>query len=613
MVRQITLASALVSIVTTVQAAAVDITHTNELEAFVDGIVESGMDEHNVAGMVVAIVKDGQVLLSKGYGYADVEKKLPVDPARTMFRIGSVTKLFTWTALTQLEEQGRIHLDPDVNDYLTSIEIPQTFPEPITIRNLMTHTGGFEDRLVGLFSLDASSVKPYGEILSVDLPERVRPPGWVSSYSNHGVGVAGLIVEDVAGTSWADYVEANIMEPLGMRNSTPYQPVPEALAADMSKGYQFEAGRFVEKPFEFVPLGAVGGISASALDMLKFAMAHLNDGAYPGGRILGQDATRRMREALFKPYPELNGWLHGFADYSRNDTFIYGHNGGTFYFFTEFALFPEEKLGIFMSTNTAGAGQVNAALFRELVDRYFPVGDAPDPVAVPFDLAPWTGTYATFRHPFTTAGKLLRLVATVQVGETDDDKLVLSGRGDHPTYWTSLGDGVFQNAENRQKLKFVADPAGALLFIGAAGGSFYKLTGIHTPAFQFGALGIAALLLGWALIAWPIQRLRGARRSGAEHQGRIVGWLVALSLYVAVLGIAANVSQDVVYGVPLALRVLEWVPVATLVLLLLYVVVLARMIRDPAIAVSVRIFHVGLALSAGVVCWLLSYWNLMGG
>ncbi|MEJ2088239.1 MAG: serine hydrolase, partial [Gammaproteobacteria bacterium] len=75
MVRQITLASALVSIVTTVQAAAVDITHTNELEAFVDGIVESGMDEHNVAGMVVAIVKDGQVLLSKGYGYADVEKK----------------------------------------------------------------------------------------------------------------------------------------------------------------------------------------------------------------------------------------------------------------------------------------------------------------------------------------------------------------------------------------------------------------------------------------------------------------------------------------------------------------------------------------------------------
>ncbi len=183
-----------------------NITDKAALEAFVDGVVESGLSDHNVAGSVVAIVKDDRLLLAKGYGHADVVDKLPVSPETTMFRIGSVTKLFTWTAIMQLEEAGRLDLNKDVNDYLTSIQIPPAFGKPITMSNLMTHSGGLEDRIIGLFSLDSGSMKPYGELFTYDLPERVRPPGWVSSYSNHGVGVAGLVLENVSGMSWAEYV-----------------------------------------------------------------------------------------------------------------------------------------------------------------------------------------------------------------------------------------------------------------------------------------------------------------------------------------------------------------------------------------------------------------------
>lgn len=591
-----------------------NITDKAALEAFVDGVVESGLSDHNVAGSVVAIVKDDRLLLAKGYGHADVADKLPVSPETTMFRIGSVTKLFTWTAIMQLEEAGRLDLNKDVNDYLTSIQIPPAFGKPITVANLMTHSGGLEDRIIGLFSLDSGSMKPYGELFTYDLPERVRPPGWVSSYSNHGVGVAGLVLENVSGMSWAEYVESNILEPLGMMNSTAHQPLPDSLQAQMSNGYSYEAGRFVEKPFEFVPLGAAGGISASAVDMTKFAMAHLNLGAYPEGQILSEQTAKRMRSPLFQPHPELRGWLHGFADYTSNDVFMYGHNGGTFWFFTEFVLVPEQNLGIFMSTNTAGGGQVNGALFKALLDRYFP-GEPQvlEVMASPSDPASFAGSYATFRHPVTTIGKILRLMSAVTVTPAQNDQLQVLGLGAHPTYWEEVAEGLFQNVDTSRKMKFVDDAAGMQMFIGSAGGSFYKLTGVHTPLFQYAVLGVSLMLLGWALIAWPIQKVRRkVNLATSEHRGRMVAWFMSLSIFVALLGIATNFSQENVYGLSTVLTVMLWIPLGTIALLLVYVFLWVGLVRDSAVAASVRVFHTGVGLSAVAACWLLSYWNLVG-
>src|SRR5262249_33670254 len=184
-----------------------------------------------------------------------------VDPERTMFRIGSISKLFTWTAVMQQVEEGKLDLDADVNKYLKDVAIPATFDQPITLKHLMTHTPGFDDYVIGLFAHTADGVRPLAALLREQMPKRVRPPGVIASYSNHGTALAGLAVVGVAGMPWEDYVEQRIVQPLSMAHTLVRQPAADKLPDDLSKGYKWEDGRFQVKDFEYVPLAPAGCIS----------------------------------------------------------------------------------------------------------------------------------------------------------------------------------------------------------------------------------------------------------------------------------------------------------------------------------------------------------------
>ena len=184
-----------------------------DVGAFLDGILPQQLAREDIAGAVVSVVKDGKVLFARGYGYADVEKKTPVSPDNTLFRPGSISKLFTWTAVMQLVEQGKLDLDRDVNDYI-DYKIPATFPKPITLRNVMTHTPGFEETAQELFVADAKDMKPLGAYLKAHLPERVYPPGTTPAYSNYATAMAGYIVQRVSGQPFDDYIEEHILKPL---------------------------------------------------------------------------------------------------------------------------------------------------------------------------------------------------------------------------------------------------------------------------------------------------------------------------------------------------------------------------------------------------------------
>ncbi|MGH7720067.1 MAG: serine hydrolase domain-containing protein, partial [Gemmatimonadaceae bacterium] len=237
-----------------------------EIEAFLDGMMAAHLDEKHVAGAVVSVVRNGELLFTKGYGFADHDKRAPVDPAHTLFRIGSVSKLFTWTAVMQLVEQGKLQLDRDVNDYI-DFTIPATYPQPITLRHLLTHTPGFEDRGLGLFS---PKRVPRGEWLAENMPARVRPPGTFSAYSNYGTSLAGYIVERASGMPWEEYVERRILQPLGMRNTTAREPLPPALAPQMSGGYEWKGDRMGARDFEVVGASApAGSVSSTGADMAR--------------------------------------------------------------------------------------------------------------------------------------------------------------------------------------------------------------------------------------------------------------------------------------------------------------------------------------------------------
>ena len=168
------------------------------LEAFVDGLVQPMMQSQNSPSGTVAIAKDGQIVFAKGYGYQDIEAGIPVDPAKTLFRPGSVSKLFTWVSVMQLVEQGRLDLDADVNTYLDGFRIRDTFDEPVTLRHVLTHTAGFEDGALGYLIIDdPAKAVPLREAMEKYQPERVNPPGKQTAYSNYATALAGLIVQNV--------------------------------------------------------------------------------------------------------------------------------------------------------------------------------------------------------------------------------------------------------------------------------------------------------------------------------------------------------------------------------------------------------------------------------
>jgi CubicO group peptidase (beta-lactamase class C family) len=235
-----------------------------DLEAFFDGALGLQLEERHIAGAVVAVTVGDKVVFQKGYGYADVDKRQRVDPETTMFRVGSITKTFTWTAVMQLVEQGKLDLNTDVNKYLKDFQVPATFSQPVTLKDCMTHTPGFEDSVIGLFAHKADAVKPLAQVLHEQFPTRVRPPGVLASYSNHATALSGLVVASVAGKSWEEYVEDAILKPLGMQHTLVRQPAKDKLPANMSKGYKWEGGRFKEVGFEYIADAPAGTMAASA-------------------------------------------------------------------------------------------------------------------------------------------------------------------------------------------------------------------------------------------------------------------------------------------------------------------------------------------------------------
>ena len=309
-----------------------DLDDLGHLESYMDGVVDSQMKDNSSASGVVTIVRNDEVIFAKGYGFKDIEEHIPVDPESTLFRPGSTSKLFPWVAVMQQVEQGKLDLDTDVNEYLENFQIADTFDQPITLRHIMTHTSGFEDGGLGyLIIIDEEKILPLADAMERYQLLRVNPPGAQSSYSNYATALAGLMVANVSRLSFNDYIQKNILDVLGMKNSTFYQPLPTSLEDQMADGYQLENGSYVAKPFELIAsFGPAGGLSSSGIDMAKFGNAILNLGEYNGARILGEDTMRQMLSRSFSHDDRMMGMALGFYETDENGVLIVGHGGDTF-------------------------------------------------------------------------------------------------------------------------------------------------------------------------------------------------------------------------------------------------------------------------------------------
>jgi CubicO group peptidase (beta-lactamase class C family) len=347
---------------------------TQDLNAFFAGLVPYALQRADIPGAVVVVVKDGKVIFAKGFGYADVKTKRPVDPNTTIFRPGSVSKLFTWTAVMQLVQAGKIDLDADVNQYI-DFKIPPYDGKPVTMRDLMTHTGGFEETVRDLLVDKASQVLPIDVYLKRRLPTRIFPPGKVIAYSNYGATLAGYIVQRISGEKFEDYIAKHIFAPLKMVHSSFVQPLPANLAPLMSTGY-LDASAGTTKPFEFVDTAPAGSSSSTGIDMAHFILAYMNGGTYDGYQLLKPATIKQMWTLQVTPEQGLPGFDLGFYQDDFNGLPIIGHGGDTVVFHSDLHLIPSKGIGWFVAFNSAGKNgaveDVRNNLFKRFLDRYFP-------------------------------------------------------------------------------------------------------------------------------------------------------------------------------------------------------------------------------------------------
>ena len=480
-----------------------------DAQAWLDGLMPTALRTARAPGAVVAIVKDGQVLLEKGYGLADEKRGIPVDPQRTLFRPGSTSKLFTWTAVMQLVEQGKLDLDVDVNRYL-DFKVPPLAGQPLTLRQIMTHRAGFEERIKDLLAFDVPET-PLAEVLSGNMPARIYPAGTTSAYSNYATGIAGHIVERVSGMSFNDYVERHVFGPLGMKHSSFRQPLPDALKPDMSVGYE-ESGK-PGQGFEVINVPPAGALSSTGDDMTHFMLAHLADGRYRDAQILKPETARLMHTSVTRPFPDLNGIALGFYQVDINGHRVIAHGGDTDYFHSDLWLFLDDHVGMFISVNALGKDGLGEAIrdsvLREFADRYYPKADpvrAIDPAIAQAHAKQIAGRYQTTRRGETTFVSLINMISPTTVTANPDGTITTKVLFEPETFaevkpwlWHQVGGhDLLQAKVVDGKVALWSTDVLAFAF------AFEPLHGLAGAGLEVPLLGLAMVLLLASVLAWPV-------------------------------------------------------------------------------------------------------------
>nr|MBP7332233.1 serine hydrolase [Bacillota bacterium] len=546
----------------------------NNLEAFFDNTVNSKLEKYHIPNATVAVVKDGEIVYKKGFGLADIENNIPVDADTTLFRIGSTSKLITWTAVMQLVEAGKLDLNTDINTYL-DFEIPpqlekplrNTTAKPITMTDLMTHTPGFEDYPGMLFRLSKDELLPLNDYIKNYLPARIFPAGEVAAYSNYGTALAGYIVERVSGLPFSEYVEKNIFTPLNMNKSTYRQPPALDSPVRIAKPYRFVNGSYTEASFEYIMLEPAGSMSSTASDMANFMLAHLSGGAYNGGRILKEETLKEMHKQHFTYDSTLGGMTLGFMHGVFNDKNVLFHGGSTMLYNTGLYLAPEVNTGIFISCS-GGNHLLHSEVFQEFMDFYYPIkaqikgapGEGNKGRAKEF-----TGEYQMNRRSVTTDDKIAGILAGGIINvDVDEDGYLLVTNGGETNKFIEIEPGVYQNLREGRtqdafgpfhKIIFKTDPFGRIMLTTDGPMTYSKAPFYSTMSFTALAAIIIILIVIGSLIYWIISMIASWFKRGKNKSSglaAIASW-IGICASITILILIANLFSspvDPVYQLP---------------------------------------------------------------
>ncbi|CQR56177.1 serine hydrolase domain-containing protein [Paenibacillus riograndensis] len=522
------------------------------LEQLTDEFMKTAMDKYHVPGVTLAVVKDGAILLEKGYGYADVEAKVPVDPHKTRFSIASVSKVFTATAALQLAEQGKLNLDADVNRYLPdSLQVANPYKTQLTMKRLLTNTGGFgnAEQREGAWSDTVPEQRvPLEQTLQKLLPPLVRAPGDAVQYSNEGFTLAGYIVERASGLSYDEYIRQHIFAPLHMDNSLTYL-TPERLHRQLAQGYSYDKGFVKMKQGEVLTYPA-GSIWSTADDMGKFVLAHLQGGGQGESAILQQDTAKQMHSLQYSAHPLMPGYAYGFFQNYKNPAILV-HPGDTEAFSSLVSIMPSKGIGFFIGCNSQyeGDGGTLRDAFEEQFYSFFGVsmdqplaasaGEAPEPAA---SIQSYAGTYAMVISEGLGPGvsKLRYRMMTPGVTVSAQGEVTLKSAGEELNgQYTQIGKQIFYNPKVNKYLVLKEGESGSkylVLDTTVPYQAFVKLDSWEAGAGGLAwKIALAGALLG--LIAGVVAVCR--RKKKGDERMRLRHRLPAYLIAPLILGTAA--------------------------------------------------------------------------
>ena len=614
-----------------ITTASSDLDQPEVLGAVIDGMVQPLMRDHNSPAGTVVIIKNGRVILARGYGFENIAEQKPVDVYTTLFRPGSVSKLFTWVAVMQQVERGRLNLDVDVNNYLTTFKIKNTFEQPVTLRHIMSHTPGFEDGGIGYLIIeDPSKALPLREAMAKYQPLRINPPGVQTAYSNYGAALAGLMVENVSGLAFADYIKQHIFDPLGMQNSSFEQPLPPRFLEQMTESYAEAGGVYMAQPFEIISsFSPAGGMSASATDMAKFALAILNRGEFGGGRILQADSVDELLTRQFSHDQRMMGMALGFYETERNGIRLLGHDGDTAWFHSELVLDKHNDLAYYVSFAGAGGGAVRSVFKNGFYNHFFPVDEAPPVPPADFAMraAEYTGSYWLWRSNFSGIEKALGMADEFQVTATDNNTLSIAIDGAAKQYvevedllFRELDPGfTFGGGMSPRLVSFQRDDDGRISgfildewpFMSLRKKPFYETMHFLKPAVAFCYLMFLALLFG------VFDRRRTLPLLPANERLAIRALVISSAAFCLLLIIGwwvmCEVAGQLRSEVPLLFKLSLLVPMLVSVTGVHVLYHCVRVWQKGLFGgVSMRMAYTLLTSCALFMVWVLYFWNLLG-
>jgi len=614
-----------------------------ELESFLDELFAEQLEAYHIAGAGVSVVKDGELFFAKGYGYADLEKGIPVDAEKTIFELGSVGKVFTWTAVMQLVEQGKLDLEADLNSYL-DFRIPDSYPQPITLKHLLTHTTGFDERWAASVALDADDLVPAREWLISHMAKRVRPPGEAAAYSNYNAMLAGYIVAYVSGQSYDQYIQEHILDPLGMVHSSARASLPPDLRPLASEGYVYADGGF-QTTLDYIPQPALvpsGMHRATVTDMARFMIAHLHGGRYsdaemPERRILNESTMQQMHSTQYTADPRFHGIAYGLFDFSYNGLRTIGHRGYSGVMHGLLLLLPEQDLGVYVVYNSEGGNMVadpHTGFQAAFIDHYFPAS-AVEPIQPPADFAERASRFVgSYRQTSFPSGSFLKVAGLMgafkaDISDSGDGALVL-------TYDFGLFSGrkwrfveveplYFRQADGSSAILFREDDRGRITSMyldPVIHTAFDKLDWYETSGFNMALLLVCALgflsMIPIAGIGYIRKRRLGDDRKTTSRGAGLAAWFL-LGLSILNLLIMAGTAWGVMAGStsflldpPLAIQTVMGLAILSAVLAAGALLYTAIAWKNRYWGIAGRLYYTLVTVAAVAFVWFLDYWNLLG-